>query len=102
MVALKGKNGHEELLNAKKAIDTLGVELVGEEKFMIEEDATRINLYFKKVKHTPSKYPRAYGQIKKNLWRVKYGKSNGDFESKRWSWKNDNFYKFGEWTCTCR
>ena len=52
-------------LNAKKAIDTLGVELVDEEKFMIEEDATRINLYFKKVKHTPSKYPRAYGQIKK-------------------------------------
>ena len=48
-----------------KAIDTLGVELVDEEKFMIEEDATRINLYFKKVKHTPSKYPRAYGQIKK-------------------------------------
>ena len=46
-------------------IDTLGVELVDEEKFMIEEDATRINLYFKKVKHTPSKYPRAYGQIKK-------------------------------------
>ena len=36
MVALKGKNGHEELLNAKKAIDTLGVELVDEEKFMIE------------------------------------------------------------------
>ena len=65
MVALKGKNGHEELLNAQKAIDILGVELIDEEKFMIEEDATRINLYFKKVKHTPNKYPRAYGQIKK-------------------------------------
>lgn len=65
MVALKGKNGHEELNNAKKAIDTLGVELIHEETFKIEEDATRINLYFKKVKHTPNKYPRAYGQIKK-------------------------------------
>ena len=54
MVALKGKNGHEELINAQKAIDTLGVELIDEEKFMIEEDATRINLYFKKVKHTPN------------------------------------------------
>ena len=43
----------------------IGVELIDEEKFMIEEDATRINLYFKKVKHTPNKYPRAYGQIKK-------------------------------------
>ena len=51
--------------NAINAIDTLGVELIDEEKFMIEEDATRINLYFKKVKHTPNKYPRAYGQIKK-------------------------------------
>ena len=65
MVALKGKNGHEELKHAKKAIDTLGVELIHEETFKIEEDATRINLYFKKVKHTPNKYPRAYGQIKK-------------------------------------
>lgn len=65
MVALKGKNGHEELVNAKKAIETLGVELEDEEKFMIEENATRINLYFKKIKHTPNKYPRAYGQIKK-------------------------------------
>ena len=65
MVALKGKNGHEELKNAKKAITTLGVELVDEETFKIEEDATRINLYFKKIKHTPNKYPRAYGQIKK-------------------------------------
>lgn len=65
MVALKGKNGHEELKNAQKAITTLGVELVDEETFKIEEDATRINLYFKKIKHTPNKYPRAYGQIKK-------------------------------------
>ncbi len=65
MVALKGKNGHEELENAKKAIDTLGVELVNEDTFLIDQEATRINLYFKKVKNTPIKYPRAYGQIKK-------------------------------------
>ena len=45
--------------------DNLILDLIDEEKFMIEEDATRINLYFKKVKHTPNKYPRAYGQIKK-------------------------------------
>ncbi len=65
MVALKGKNGHEELEVAKKAIDTLGVELVSEDTFLIDQEATRINLYFKKVKSTPTKYPRAYGQIKK-------------------------------------
>ncbi len=65
MVALKGKNGHEELEVAKKAIETLGVELVSEDTFLIDQEATRINLYFKKVKNTPTKYPRAYGQIKK-------------------------------------
>ena len=65
MVALKGKNGHEELENAKKAIDTLGVELMSEDTFLIDQEAMRINLYFKKVKNTPIKYPRAYGQIKK-------------------------------------
>lgn len=65
MVSLKGKNGHEELENAKKAIDTLGVELVNEDTFLINQEATRINLYFKKIKNTPIKYPRAYGQIKK-------------------------------------
>lgn len=64
MVALKGKNGHEELLQAQKAIDVLGVSLIEEESCVIDE-ASRINLYFKKIKTTPKMYPRAYGQIKK-------------------------------------
>ena len=68
-------NINETKINVDKWIDennkenikhfTFAIELIDEEKFMIEEDATRINLYFKKVKHTPNKYPRAYGQIKK-------------------------------------
>ena len=65
MVALKGKNGMEELEQAQKAISVLGVVLESEETCIIEDDATRINLYLKKVKNTPPKYPRAYGQIKK-------------------------------------
>ena len=63
-VALKGKQGHEELVEAQKALSTLGMELVREEKIDVDE-ATRINLYMKKVRPTPKKYPRAYGQIKK-------------------------------------
>ena len=65
MVALKGKNGMEELEQAKKAISVLGIQLENEETSTIEDDATRINLYFRKIKNTPAKYPRAYGQIKK-------------------------------------
>lgn len=64
MVALKGKNGKEELENAQLAIETLGLEMEREELFESEE-ATRVNFYFKKVKNSPKKYPRAYGQIKK-------------------------------------
>ena len=65
MIALKGKNGHEELEVAKKAVSMLGMKLEREEVDSLENQATRVNLYFRKVKHTPSKYPRAYGQIKK-------------------------------------
>ncbi|MDO4465950.1 MAG: 16S rRNA (guanine(527)-N(7))-methyltransferase RsmG [Bacillota bacterium] len=64
MVALKGKNGKEELENAQLAIETLGLQMEKEELFESEE-ATRVNFYFKKVKNSPKKYPRAYGQIKK-------------------------------------
>ncbi|HAM30827.1 MAG TPA: 16S rRNA (guanine(527)-N(7))-methyltransferase RsmG [Erysipelotrichaceae bacterium] len=65
MVALKGKNGEEELKNAQKAVHELGIRLIREEKTIIEDDSTRINFYFKKMRPTPKKYPRAYGQIKK-------------------------------------
>ena len=65
MIALKGKNGHEEWEIAKIAVSVLGMELEREEVDSLENQATRVNLYFRKVKHTPLKYPRAYGQIKK-------------------------------------
>ena len=63
-IALKGKQGHEELLEAQKALDILGMKLEKEDTIDVDE-ATRINLYMQKVKPTPNKYPRAYGQIKK-------------------------------------
>lgn len=64
LISLKGKQGHEELIEAGSAVSLLGLKLRQEDKINIE-DATRINLYFDKVKKTPEKYPRAYGQIKK-------------------------------------
>ena len=63
-IALKGKQGHEELLEAQKALDILGMKLEKEDTIDVDE-AIRINLYMQKVKPTPNKYPRAYGQIKK-------------------------------------
>lgn len=63
-IALKGKQGHDELVEAQKALDVLGMKLIKEDTIDVDE-ATRINLYMKKIKTTPTKYPRAYGQIKK-------------------------------------
>lgn len=63
-IALKGPAGHDELKAAAPALKTLAMQL---EKEQTEEegDSTRLNLYFKKMKSTPARYPRAYGQIKK-------------------------------------
>ncbi|MDD7280579.1 16S rRNA (guanine(527)-N(7))-methyltransferase RsmG [Floccifex sp.] len=65
MVALKGKNGKQELEEAQKAVSILSLDLEKEEIFHLDDEATRMNFYFRKKKSTPLKYPRAYGQIKK-------------------------------------
>lgn len=65
MVALKGKNGMEELAAAKKAIDVLGLELKETSHDELDE-GSRINFYFQKTSSTPARYPRNYGQIKKS------------------------------------
>lgn len=63
-IALKGKQGHEELEEAKNALSLLGLSFKQEQSASID-GAARINLYFNKENKTPKKYPRAYGQIKK-------------------------------------
>lgn len=65
MVALKGKNGKQELSDASEAMRILSVNVEKEEVFNLDSDATRMNFYLRKKKGTPKKYPRAYGQIKK-------------------------------------
>ena len=61
---MKGKSGLEELEEAKKAMELLGLQFDRSETIQIE-DAQHINLYFTKKKKTSLKYPRNYGQIKK-------------------------------------
>lgn len=63
-IALKGKNAGNEVDNATVAMKTLQV-IVKEKRLVHVGDADHVNLYFQKVKPTPKKYPRVYGQIKK-------------------------------------
>lgn len=61
-VALKAAAGAEELKDATKAIQTLGVKLVNEFNFLLPEENSERTLYvFDKVKETPKRYPRQPG-----------------------------------------
>lgn len=61
-VALKAAAGAEELKDAKKALETLGVLLKQEHNFLLPEENSERTLYvFDKVKATPKKYPRQPG-----------------------------------------
>lgn len=65
-LALKGANAQEELALAEKAIRLLGCEEKRRDEKMLSDGSKRVNFVFEKVKKTPSKYPRAFAQIKKN------------------------------------
>lgn len=66
IITLKGPKVVDELLEAKNAIEKLGLEVKENEKLILPiENSTRYNVYFQKIKETPSKYPRNFGQIKK-------------------------------------
>lgn len=66
-VCLKGPNANLELEESKTAMEVLGLEYV--EKIDIKLPEVDLNhniLVFKKVKTTPSKYPRKAGKVTKN------------------------------------
>lgn len=64
-IALKGAKGMEEYHQARKASEILGVQLFDHQEIELPgEIGTRHNLFYKKEKSTPSKYPRNYSQIK--------------------------------------
>ena len=65
-ICMRGKDGEEEIANAKKAIETMGFMVENTRNEQLFNGDRRIIAYFKKVKPTPLKYPRKYNIIKKN------------------------------------
>lgn len=66
VVTLKGPKIIEELEEAKNAVNKLGLEVMKSEKLILpQEESIRYNVYLHKIKETPAKYPRNFGQIKK-------------------------------------
>ncbi len=66
VLTLKGPKVTEEITEASQAIKKLGLDAPVSEKTTLPiEESTRYNVYFKKIKETPAKYPRNFGQIKK-------------------------------------
>lgn len=63
--ALKGKNGIEELAEAKNAINTLGGKVSAVKEYKLPNGDERVLAVIEKVKRTPDKYPRNAGQMKK-------------------------------------
>lgn len=64
-LALKGLKAAEELEEAKKGINVLGGKVEKIVDFKLSNDDHRSNIIIKKVKSTPSKYPRMFAKIKK-------------------------------------
>ena len=63
VLAMKGSAAREELAEAKNAIGKLGLKLEKVVDFQVE-DATHSVIVLKKIKNTPSQYPRRYAKIK--------------------------------------
>ena len=69
---MKGKNGKNELEDAKNAAKTLLISLEQDDEFILcdpsakdETEAKRHILVFRKTAPTPTKYPRKNAQIQK-------------------------------------
>lgn len=64
-LSLKGRQGHIEVEEAKKGISILGGQIENIYDFTLTNDDQRSHVIIKKVKATPSKYPRQFAKIKK-------------------------------------
>lgn len=66
-VCLKGPNANLELEESKAAMEILGVEYIEKIDIKLPEIDLHHNiLVFKKIRNTPSKYPRKAGKVSKN------------------------------------
>lgn len=66
VLALKGKNGRNELEESLNARKMLKQEVVTIQEEKLFDDDTRINILFKKKEKTAHRYPRAWGIIQKS------------------------------------
>lgn len=64
-IAMKGSSGEEELEVSKNALKVLSGNVSSVIKETLPDGSARINILIQKVSVSPSKYPRAYAQIKK-------------------------------------
>ncbi len=65
-LSLKGRQGHEELDEARKGIQILGGQVESIHDFTLsDDDDHRSHIIIKKVKLTPAQYPRQFAKIKK-------------------------------------
>jgi len=66
-IAMKGSGSNDEIKEAENAIKTLGGKLENKIDIKIpQSDIVHSLLIIKKIGHTPTKYPRQSGKIKKN------------------------------------
>ena len=65
VLAMKGTAAEEELEEAKNAIARLGLKVEKVQKFPVEDTAHTV-IVLRKVKPTPSQYPRRYAKIKQS------------------------------------
>lgn len=65
MIALKGMKGKEEHHMANHALEELCLSLTTMQEWELTKGDQRVNLFYKKIKENPIKYPRPYGQMKK-------------------------------------
>lgn len=63
-IAMKGAQGHTEAQQAQHAVKILGCQLEEERDTSLSEGDHRVNLFYRKIEHTPAEYPRNYGRIK--------------------------------------
>ncbi len=65
-ISMKSAKTEEEITDAKEAIKVLGGEIEKVKSFELADCGERTLVFIKKVRHTPTKYPRNYSQIIKN------------------------------------
>lgn len=65
-ISMKSAKTEEEITDAKEAIKVLGGEIEKVNSFELADCGERTLIFIKKVRQTPTKYPRNYSQIIKN------------------------------------